>query len=96
MERQFLSGDVCDLVFVTPEEAVVVEVKKGQTGELVKGVHQGIKYRALLEAELSQKDYVPIRVVLAAYTMPFEIVDYAHRFDIQSLCVERSSMKLHD
>ena len=52
IEFVFVSGDRCDVVFDLDEAGgAVVEVKNGNhDGELVKGVYQAVKYRALMAA----------------------------------------------
>jgi hypothetical protein len=56
-EYLYVSGDECDVVFDLPDgNSAVVEVKdgRGAKGELVKGIYQAVKYRALMVAEKGQ------------------------------------------
>jgi hypothetical protein len=52
MEYLFVSGDRADIIIgIGPDSWAVVEIKNWEIGDLVKGVYQAIKYRALLQAE---------------------------------------------
>lgn len=83
VEHPFTSGDECDVVFdINDNKAVVVEIKNGIRGELIKGIYQAIKYRALMVAEKGKgKDY-DVAAFLVAYEIPDDITDYALIFDI--------------
>lgn len=83
VEFPFISGDECDVVFdISGDKAVVVEIKNGERGELIKGIYQAIKYRALMVAEKGKgKDY-DVAAFLVAYNIPDDIIDYARIFDI--------------
>lgn len=84
-EYGFISGDVCDVVLNLSEQGmVVIEIKDGQQrGELVKGIYQAIKYRALMIAEQGQGLDFPVRALLIAYQIPDDLVDFARRFNIE-------------
>ena len=52
IEHDFISGDRCDILFDLAYGKAIVEIKVGDhEGELVRGIYQAVKYRALLEAE---------------------------------------------
>lgn len=84
IEFLFISGDRCDVVFKLGEAgSAVVEVKNGpHRGELVKGVYQAVKYRALLVAEESQGEESPVHAFLVAYEIPKDVSDFASRFNV--------------
>lgn len=86
-EEPLLSGDRCDVVFHWDSKAAVVEVKRGERGELVQGIYQAIKYRAVLSAQEGQGDSYPVRAFLVAYRIPDDLTDYAKRFDITCVSV---------
>lgn len=93
-EYQFISGDRCDVVFDLRDlGAAVVEIKPEILGDLVRGVHQAIKYRALMEAEKGRGEPFDVVAILVSHGIPDEIVKYANRFGIQCQVVTRSSVK---
>lgn len=72
VEHSFLSGDRVDVMFDLPNgDAAVVEV---ETIVPLPGVHQAVKYRALLEVERSE----------GLGSGRVEAVLVAHRFDAES------------
>lgn len=82
-EFQFLSGDLCDVVMDLGKEGwAVIEIKQGQRGELVKGIYQAIKYRALMQAQEGRGQACNVKAFLVAYRIPFDIREYAERFGI--------------
>ena len=92
IEEQLLSGDYCDLVFRWSDGVAVVEVKRGASAELAKGIYQIIKYRAVLQAQEADREPVAIDAILAAYTMPDYIVETAAKFGIDCVRVDRSDV----
>ena len=54
-ERKLLSGDKVDVVFETDDEYVIVEVKSeiSRRSDLIRGLYQCVKYRAVVNAMLS-------------------------------------------
>lgn len=88
IEEELLSGDRCDVVFRWEGQAAVVEVKRGERGELMQGIYQAIKYRAVLTAQEGEGGPFPVAVHLVAYAVPPDIVGFARRFDINCLLVE--------
>ena len=83
-EFGFISGDRCDVVFDLGRVGmVVVEIKDGKhDGELVRGIYQALKYRALMTAEKGQGEEYAVRALLVAYEMPDYVAKLASRFDI--------------
>jgi len=68
----------------------VVEIKGGERGELVRGIYQAIKYRALMAAEKGHgKDY-PVSAYLVAHDIPDDIATFASKFQIQCHSIPRS------
>jgi len=88
LEKQLLSGDRCDVVFHGDERAAVVEVKCRHRGELVKGIYQAIKYRALVRAEEGQGDDYPVDAFLVAYAIPDDIEEHAQHFGVRCIAVD--------
>ena len=67
-----MSGDRCDVVFDLGELGyAVVEIEDGQRGELVKGINQAVKYRALMEAEKGHGEPVSVSLTPVAFTDAF-------------------------
>ncbi len=87
-EFQFISGDVCDVVFEN-SECFVVEIKNGIRGELIKGIYQAIKYRALMMAEKGKGLEYPVNAFLVAYDIPIDIAEFASKFDIECRIIDR-------
>lgn len=97
IEYCFVSGDECDVVFDLGElGTAVVEVKNGERGELVKGIYQAVKYRALMEAEKGRGEPYPVKAVLVAYELPEDIAAFAHRLDISTYHIQRSTVEKYD
>lgn len=92
-EYPFVSGDRCDVVFDLEQKGyAVVEVKNGERGELVRGIYQAIKYRALMVAEKGHgKDY-PVSAHLVAFDIPDDVVAFARKFEIQCCSIPRSAV----
>lgn len=91
LEFLFISGDECDVVFDLGKEGqAVIEIKNGDEAELVKGVYQALKYRALMVAEKGQGKDFPVTAYLVAYTIPSMIAKLAEQFRIRTVAVERS------
>jgi hypothetical protein len=86
VEYGFLSGDEVDVAFDDRAKGwVVVEVKVGRhRGELVKGIYQAIKYRALAEAQSERK----ARAFLVAYDIPKEVAQLAAKHGIDTRVVQ--------
>jgi len=90
-EFPFISGDECDVIFDLGKEGfAVIEVKNGQRGELVKGLYQAIKYRALMEAQKGGGKRYPVKAFLVAYSIPRDIADYASRFGVECKAFDRN------
>ena len=83
-EYPFVSGDKCDVVFDLGQNGqAVAEIKNGERGELVKGIYQAIKYRALMVAEKGHGEEYPVSAHLVAYEIPDDIATLADQFDIR-------------
>ncbi len=89
VEYPFPSGDECDVVFAgNPKHSVVVEIKTGKNrGDLVKGVYQAVKYRALMEACKGHGKPHDVRSFLAAFSIPKDVKTLAKRLMIAPVVV---------
>jgi hypothetical protein len=84
VEHLFIAGDRADIVFDLGENGwAVVEIKNGEIGELVKGVYQLVKYRALLKAEKGHRRSVNVDAVLVAYEIPAQVTMLAAKLGIR-------------
>lgn len=94
MEYLFPSADECDiLVELTDKSYAIVEIKVGDNkGELVKGIYQLVKYKALLVAEKGHGENVPVQVHLVAYQMPDDVIDFASKFGIKCHTIQRNKV----
>jgi hypothetical protein len=90
IEYLFIAGDRADVVFKSElGNWAVAEIKNGEIGELVKGVYQTIKYRALLQAEKGHGNSCQVDAILVAYEIPAEISIFATKFGIRSHIVRK-------
>lgn len=93
IEYPYISGDRCDVIFeLKKNKFAVVEVKIGERGELIRGIYQAIKYRSLMIAEKGHGTKIPVGAFLVAYTIPRDIVEYAKRFLIQCIIINKKKM----
>lgn len=93
-EYFFISGDRADIVFGTgPDTWSIVEIKNGEVAELVKGIYQVIKYRALLQAEKGHGLPVQVDAILVAYQIPSEISLFAAKFGIRCKIIRREQVQ---
>jgi hypothetical protein len=93
IEYPFISGDEADVVFdLADNEWAVVEIKNGETGELVKGIYQAVKYRALLQAEKGHGNPIYVDTVLVAYQIPSDISSFAAKFGIRCKIIHREQL----
>jgi hypothetical protein len=94
LEYLFISGDRCDVVFDLGQDGqAVVEVKNGERGELIRGIYQAVKYRALMQAECGHGEPSPVVAYLVAYDqIPQEILVLADKLDIHCYAVSRSQV----
>jgi hypothetical protein len=93
-EHLFYSDDRCDiLIELFGNQSAIVEIKVRQRGELVKGIYQLVKYRALLEAERTHGGTLPIELHLVAYDIPQDIQEFAGKFNISSHVINESLVK---
>jgi hypothetical protein len=97
-EYEFPSGDRCDVVFdVHSAASAVVEVKADiARGELVKGVYQAVKYRALLEAQRGRGGPHQVKAFLVALSVPDEISGFARRLSVIAHRVDRDELSRFD
>ncbi len=94
LEYAFVSGDECDVVFDLGSAGyAVVEIKNGHRGELIKGVYQAVKYRALIAAEKGHGAPYPVHTFLVAYEIPEDIANFARRFDVQCQVISRAEIE---
>ena len=94
-EYSFVSGDKCDVVFnPSQDDWAVVEIKNGERGELVRGIYQAIKYRALMEAEKGHGRDFPVNAYLVAYEIPDDITALANKFEIHCHVIPRSIVNI--
>ncbi|MCH7922348.1 MAG: hypothetical protein IH975_04845 [Nitrospinae bacterium] len=92
-EFDLLSGDTVDVAFdCGPKDWAVVEVKVGQRGELIRGVYQAIKYRALMVAEKGRGKPFGVTAHLVAYEMPKEIERLARLFQVKTHNVPKAKV----
>ncbi len=83
IEYMHPSGDEADVLFERRSAPpAVVEVKVGERGELVKGIYQLVKYRALLSAERGQGKRFDVDAHLVAHAIPADIEALARRLQI--------------
>lgn len=93
-EYLFVSGDRCDVVFDLRESGMcVVEVKGSALAELVKGVYQAIKYRALMEAEKGKGSPFPVRAILVAQSSHEPVNKLAQLHDVKCVVVPRRTVQ---
>lgn len=95
MEHDFPSGDRCDVVFTNGKDGyAVVEIKTGDKpiGDLVSGVYQAIKYRALLQAVKGLGKKIPVKAFLVAYEMPAEIIVHAKKHGVITKVVQERNL----
>ena len=94
IEYFFVSGDRADIVFGTgPDTWAIAEIKNGEIPELVKGIYQLIKYRALLQAEKGHGSHLLIDTILVAYQVPAEITKFASKFGIRCKIIHREQVQ---
>ena len=94
VEYLFVAGDRADIVFGTgPDAWAVVEIKNGEIGELVKGVYQAIKYRALLQAEKGHGISVQVDAYLVAEAIPSEISFFAAKLGVRCRIIRQQNLE---
>ncbi len=94
-EFLFIAGDRADILFNLGVDGwAVVEIKNGDVGELVKGVYQLVKYRALLQAQEGHGSPILVHTVLVAYEIPSEISMFASKFGIRCRIVKREKLMM--
>lgn len=94
MEYLFVAGDRADIVFgIGPDAWAVIEIKNGEIGELVKGVYQAIKYRALLQAEKGHGLSCQVDAFLVAYEIPADVSIFAAKFGIRCRIIHHQNLE---
>lgn len=91
-ESLLLSGDEMDVEFVFAKRRIAVEVKSSRSGEadLVRGVYQCVKYRAVLNAQY-EVDGVRCDAFLASEeALPAKILKLARRLKVKTFTVSPS------
>lgn len=84
MDHLFITGDRADIVFQnTVDSWTLIVIKEEALRELILGVYQLVKDRALLSAEIGQGNNVQIDALLVANHIPFDIVVLAGKFNIR-------------
>lgn len=94
-EHSFLTGDRVDIIyFVPPGEILVVEVEVEGKDNLLVGLHQAIKYRALATAQAGRSlGDIGVSAALVAYDTSYEDVqEQARKYDIRLLPIERAGV----
>jgi hypothetical protein len=92
-EYLFPSGDECDVIFdIAGDTYAVVEIKNGDEGdgELIKGVYQAVKYRALMKAEKGHGKPMKVQAFLVAYQITRDIEELATLFNISCVVINKS------
>jgi len=93
MERRFVSGDIVDIMFVGADGYAVVEVEIEGERETLEGLFQAVKYRALLEAELTlNRSTKSVEAFLVAYDIPAVVAEAARTLGVKAIKVDRESV----
>lgn len=89
MESLLLSGDEMDVEFVFPRRRIAVEVKSRRSGDadLVRGVYQCVKYRAVLRAQYEVDGIACDAYLASEQTLPTKIARLARRLKIRAFTV---------
>jgi len=94
-EYSFPSGDKCDVFLAhSREDYAIAEIKTGDNhiDDLISGVFQAIKYRALLQAEKGGGKKIPVKAFLVAYEMPVDIIGLAKLYGIKTKIIQESDL----
>jgi hypothetical protein len=95
-EYLFPSGDRCDVVFDLGSKGhAVVEVKKSYAPDLVRGLYQAVKYRALMEAEQGHGESYQVSAHLVADEIPSGIERLGRTLAIRCHAVDHSAPNLY-
>lgn len=88
LEHTLLSGDRVDVAFELQDGWAMAEIKTGALGELVRGVYQGVKYRAVAEAQYG----IPAKAYLVSYSMPPEVAVLAQEFGVRPVIIDEADV----
>ncbi|MGB1249354.1 MAG: hypothetical protein ACPG8W_01875 [Candidatus Promineifilaceae bacterium] len=89
LEHIYLSGDRCDILFRDADKHTVIEIKTGNPkGELVRGVYQLVKYRALSLAEGAES----CTAILVAHVIPSDVERLAKKLTIECVVIPYSAV----
>jgi hypothetical protein len=73
--------------------SVVVEVKtEVLRSELVKGVFQAVKYRALVAAQRGKGEPHEVKAFLVAFQIPHEVAQYASCLSVIPLTIDKRAV----
>lgn len=92
-DYRYVTGDQADIVFGTsPGIWAVVEVKEEDIGELVMGVYQLVKYRALLQAEKGHNEYAEVDAFLVSSKIPADVSFFAAKLGIRCKIIRKENI----
>lgn len=82
-EKELLSGDRVDVVYVVGNEVLAIEVKSRDSNrnDLVRGLYQCVKYRAVLRAQ-ERKGRTVHSLLVTESELPLDLVSLAKRLDV--------------
>lgn len=89
-EVDLLSGDRVDVVYRTSRQIVTIEVKSRDSNwpDLLRGIYQCVKYRAVMEAQEAETSGRRVRTLLVTETpLPSDLVRTAKRLHVPHLRV---------
>ncbi|MER9397493.1 hypothetical protein NKI46_05055 [Mesorhizobium sp. M0615] len=88
-ESLLLSGDEIDVEFTFKKKRVAVEVKSIKSGEsdLVRGVYQCVKYRAVLNAQYSPDGVSSHAILVTEKELPSKVASLARRLNVKTFVV---------
>ena len=82
-EKELLSGDRVDVVYVARSDILAIEVKSRDSNrnDLVRGLYQCVKYRAVLKAQ-ERKGRTVQSMLVTETKLPLDLVSLAERLDV--------------
>ena len=92
MEAKLLSGDQVDVVSITRERRVAIEVKSRDSdfNDLQRGVYQCVKYRAVMEAQHIGGERTVEAWLVTETTLPTELKALARRLCVRTKVIWRT------
>lgn len=92
MEAKLLSGDKVDVVSVTHDRRVAIEVKSRDSNwnDLRRGVYQCVKYRAVMAAEHIGREPTVETWLVTETTLPSELKALARRLGVRTKVIWRT------